>query len=183
MKSLSFAAILVTVCAVAACSDDGGSGGDGGAGGGGGASGTTTSTTSAGSGSSVTTGTGGNGEGGNGEGGNGEGGNGEGGGAACTEQCFEENQQGGVEFLTLTLEGCGCVEGATCASTCDTADETTDACADDGSASFPGLQGNDACVDCLEGLADEDACIKTVEDACTASEGCNAFAECVAACP
>ncbi|WP_438025706.1 hypothetical protein [Sorangium sp. So ce233] len=178
MKTLSFAAILVTVCAVAACSDDGGSGGDGGAGGGGGASGTTTSTTSSGPGSTVTTGTGGNGEGGNGEGGNGEGG-----GVDCTEQCFADNQQGGVEFVTLTVEACGCAEGATCASTCDTTDETTDVCADDGSANFLGLQGNEACVDCIDGVEDDDACIKTVEDACTASEGCNAFAECVAACP
>ncbi|KYF64460.1 hypothetical protein BE11_45155 [Sorangium cellulosum] len=178
MKILSFAAILVTVCAAAACSDDGGSGGDGGAGGGGGASG---STTSSGSGSSVTTGTGG--EGGSGEGGSGEGGSGEGGGVDCTAQCFEDNQQGGVEFLQLTLDACGCAEGATCASTCDTTDEATDVCGDDGSGDLLAIEGNTACVDCLDGLADEDACIKTVEDACTASEGCNAFAECVAACP
>ncbi|WP_437287570.1 hypothetical protein [Sorangium sp. So ce406] len=179
MKILSFAAILVTVCAAAACSDDGGSGGDGGAGGGGGASGSTTSTTSSGSGSSVTTGTGGSGEGGSGEGGGGEGG----GGLDCTDQCFEDNQQGGLEFLQFTLDACGCAEGATCASTCDTTDEATDVCGDDGSGDLLSIQGNAECVECLEGLADEDACIKTVEDACTASEGCNAFAECVAACP
>ncbi|WP_434044288.1 MULTISPECIES: hypothetical protein [Sorangium] len=182
MKILSFAAILVTVCAAAACSDDGGSGGDGGAGGGG-ASGSTTSTTSSGSGSSVTTGTGGNGEGGSGEGGSGEGGSGEGGGLDCTDQCFEDNQQGGLEFLQFTLDSCGCAEGATCIGSCDTADAETDVCGDDGSGDLLSIAGNTACVDCLEGLADEDACIKTVEDACTASEGCNAFTECVAACP
>ncbi|WP_437576775.1 hypothetical protein [Sorangium sp. So ce887] len=186
MKSLSFAAILVTVCAVAACSDDGGSGGDGGAGGGGGASGTTTSSSSGPS--STVTGTGGggeggSGEGGSGEGGSGEGGSGEGGGGDCTTQCFEDHTAGALEFLQLTLDTCGCAEGATCASACDTTDPETDACEDDGSGNLRELEGNQACLDCVDGLEDEDACIGTVETGCSASEGCAAFATCVAACP
>ncbi|WP_437623056.1 hypothetical protein [Sorangium sp. So ce1151] len=177
MKILSFAAILVTVCAVAACSDDGGSGGDGGAGGGGGASSSSTSSVS--STTVTTTGTGGSGEGGNGEGGEG----GEGGGVDCSSQCFDDNAQGALEFLQLTVDACGCAEGATCASDCDTADAETDVCGDDGTGDLLAVQGNEACVDCIDGLPDDDACIATVEEACTASEGCTAFTECVAACP
>ncbi|WP_437482691.1 hypothetical protein WME75_41360 [Sorangium sp. So ce1014] len=181
MKSLSFAAILVTVCAVAACSDDGGSGGDGGAGGGGGASGTTASSSSGPS--STVTGTG-TGTGTGGEGGSGEGGGGEGGGADCTTQCFEDHTVGALEFFQLTLDTCGCAEGATCASACDTTDPETDACEDDGSGNLQtALEGNDACLDCVDGLEDEDACIGTVEAGCSASEGCAAFAACVTACP
>ncbi|WP_049949525.1 hypothetical protein [Sorangium cellulosum] len=176
MKSLSFAAILVTVCAVAACSDDGDPGGDGGAGGGGGASGTTTSSSSS---SSVATGTG---TGGSGEGGSGEGGGGgEGGGADCAAQCIEDNQQGAVAFLELTLEACGCAESATCASDCDTADAETDACEDDGSANVQGLIGNEACRNCVGGLQ-EDACIDTSAEQCAANEGCAAYITCVSEC-
>ncbi|WP_437598907.1 hypothetical protein WMF28_39580 [Sorangium sp. So ce590] len=172
MKSLNFAAILVTVCAVAACSDDGGSGGDGGAGGGGGASGTTTSSSSSGPSS---TGTGGDG------GGGGEGG--EGGGGDCPTQCFEDHTAGALEFLQLTLDTCGCAEGATCASACDTTDPETDVCGDDGSGDLRAIEGNEACLNCVDGLEAEDACIGTVETGCSASEGCAAFATCVAACP
>ena len=40
-----------------------------------------------------------------------------------------------------------------------------------------------AVIDALGDAADSlDQLIKAVEDACTASEGCNAFSECVAAC-
>ncbi|MGK3989397.1 hypothetical protein WME99_40500 [Sorangium sp. So ce136] len=181
MKILSFAAILVTVCAVAACSDDDNTGGEGGAGGGGGASSATTSSASS---STVTTtgtttGTGGSGEGGNGEGGEG----GEGGGVDCPTQCFDDNQAGALEFFQLTLDTCGCAEGASCASACDTADAETDVCDDDGSGNILALQDNEACVDCVDGLADEDACLATVKEGCDASEGCTAFADCVAACP
>ncbi|WP_437307189.1 hypothetical protein [Sorangium sp. So ce388] len=182
MKILSFAAILVTVCAVAACSDDDGTGGEGGAGGGGGASGSSTSTVSSSTGTTTvtTTGTGGSGEGGSGEGGSG----GEGGGADCQTQCFDDNQQGALEFFQLTLDACGCAEGATCVSSCDTEDAETDACGDDGSGDLlVALQGNEACVECMAALPDEDACVAVVEEGCTASEGCTAFAECVAACP
>ncbi|WP_437654564.1 hypothetical protein [Sorangium sp. So ce1182] len=176
MKILSFAAILVTVCAVAACSDDGGSGGNGGAGGAGGASSSSTSSVSS---TTVTT----TGTGGSGEGGNGEGGNGEGGGVDCSTQCFDDNQQGALEFLQLMVDACGCAEGATCASDCDTADAETDVCGDDGTGDLLAVQGNEACVDCIDGLADDDACIATVEEGCTASDGCTAFSDCVAACP
>ncbi|WP_437337836.1 hypothetical protein [Sorangium sp. So ce394] len=175
MKSLSFAAILVTACAVAACSDDGDPGGDGGAGGGGGASGTTTSSSSS---STVTTGTG---TGGSGEGGSGEGGGGEGGGADCATQCIEDNQQGAVAFLEMTLEACGCAESAACASDCDTAEAETDACEDDGSANLQGLIGNQACRDCVGGLQ-EDACIDTSAEQCAADEGCTAYITCVSEC-
>ncbi|WP_437727502.1 hypothetical protein [Sorangium sp. So ce861] len=177
MKSLSFAAILVTVCAVAACSDDGDPGGDGGAGGGGGASGTTSSSSS----SSVTTGTG---TGGSGDGGGSEGGGGEGGGGStdeCAEQCFDDNQEGAVAFLELTLEACGCAEGATCASSCDTTEAETDACQDDGSANLQGLPGNEACLDCVDGLQ-EDACLDTFAEQCAADGGCEAYVTCVSEC-
>ncbi|XXX80687.1 hypothetical protein WMF30_18180 [Sorangium sp. So ce134] len=173
MKSLSFAAILVTVCAVAACSDGGDSEGDGGAGGGGGASGTTTSSST--SSSTVTTGTGGSGEGGSGEGGSG------GIDSGCAMQCIEDNRQGAVEFLRMTLEACGCAEGATCASSCDTTEAETDACGDDGSANLQALPENEACVDCVDGVG-EDACLATVEERCSASEGCDAYVTCIAEC-
>ncbi|WP_437614311.1 hypothetical protein WMF20_15175 [Sorangium sp. So ce834] len=173
MKSLSFAAILVTVCAVAACSDEGGPEGDGGAGGGGGASGTTTSSSS----STVTTGTG---TGGSGEGGGGGGGGG-GGSADCAAQCFEDNQQGAVAFLELTLEACGCAEGATCVSSCDTTEAETDACGDDGSANLQGLRGNEACLNCVDGLR-EDECLDTFAGQCAADEGCAAYITCVSEC-
>ncbi|AUX31213.1 MULTISPECIES: hypothetical protein [Sorangium] len=172
MKSLSFAAILVTVCAVAACSDEGGPEGDGGAGGGGGASGTTTSSSS----STVTTGTG---TGGSGEGGGGGGGGG--GSADCAAQCFEDNQQGAVAFLELTLEACGCAEGATCVSSCDTTEAETDACGDDGSANLQGLRGNEACLNCVDGLR-EDECLDTFAGQCAADEGCAAYITCVSEC-
>ncbi|WP_437927919.1 hypothetical protein WMF37_01335 [Sorangium sp. So ce291] len=175
MKILSFAAILVTVCAVAACSDDGGTGGDGGAGGGGGASSTTSSSSSS---STVTT-TGTGGDGGNGDGGNG----GEGGGVDCSAQCVDDNQAGALEFFQLTLDTCGCAEGASCASACDTEDAETDVCGDDGSGNILAIQGNEACADCMDGLADEDPCLATVEEGCGASEECTAFVSCVAACP
>ena len=191
MKILSFAAVLVTVCAVAACSDDDGAGGNGGAGGGGGASSTTTSSVSSSTGTTTvtTTGTGGSGEGGggvggSGEGGSGEGGGGEGGGVDCQTQCFDDNQRGALEFFQLTLDTCGCAEGATCVSSCDTEDAETDACGDDGSGDLlVALQGNEACVACMQGLPDEDPCVATVEEGCTASTECTAFVTCVAACP
>ncbi|WP_437562063.1 hypothetical protein [Sorangium sp. So ce542] len=176
MKSLSFAAILVTVCAVAACSDDGDPGGDGGAGGGGGASGTTTSSSSS---SVATTGTGGSGDGGSGDGGSGDGGSGSG--EDCAEQCIEDNQEGAVAFLELTLEACGCAASAACASDCDTAEAETDACEDDGSANVQGLIGNQACRDCVGGLQ-EDACIDTSAEQCAADEGCAAYITCVSEC-
>ncbi|WP_437756288.1 hypothetical protein [Sorangium sp. So ce1389] len=180
MKILSFAAILVTVCAVAACSDDDSTGGNGGAGGGGGATSSSTSTVSSSTGTTTGTTTG---TGGSGEGGSGVGGSGEGGGVDCPTQCFEDNQQGALEFLQLTVDACGCAEGATCVSDCDTADPETDVCGDDGTGDLLAAQGNEACVNCIDGLADDDACIAAVEEGCTASEGCSAFATCVAACP
>ncbi|WP_437507645.1 hypothetical protein [Sorangium sp. So ce1099] len=181
MKTLSFAAILVTMCAVAACSDDGGSGGEGGAGGGGGATSTSTSTSA--SSTVTTTGTGTGGAGGSGAGGGDTGGGGTGGGADCTTQCFEDNQEGALAFIQLTLDACGCAEGASCTSICDTTDPETDVCSDDGTGDFLAAQGNEACITCIDELEDEDACIAVVEEGCDADEGCTAFATCVAACP
>ncbi|KYF46918.1 hypothetical protein BE04_08285, partial [Sorangium cellulosum] len=99
----------------------------------------------------------------------------------CAAQCIEDNQQGAVAFLELTLEACGCAESATCASDCDTADAETDACEDDGSANVQGLIGNEACRNCVGGLQ-EDACIDTSAEQCAANEGCAAYITCVSEC-
>ncbi|AUX46118.1 hypothetical protein SOCE26_076230 [Sorangium cellulosum] len=180
MKTLSFAAILVTVCAVAACSDDGGSGGDGGAGGEGGASGTTTTTSASSSTVSTGTGTGGGGD---------EGGGGAGSGDECSDQgdecgscCVEGNQAGALEFFELTLGSCGCEAAAPCAAECDTGEAETDVCGDDG-VNILALQSNEACITCVDGLAEDDACFAPATEGCDASEGCTAFVECVETCP
>ncbi|WP_437671632.1 hypothetical protein [Sorangium sp. So ce131] len=185
MKSLKFAAILVSVCAVAACSDDGGGGGSGGEGGAGGGPGGTTTTSAS---STVTTGTG---TGGGNEGGGGNGGGGSGSECAdlaedaCFECCSAEHEEGDAELSRLVVESCACGEGATCNDVCDTEDAATDACADDGTIN-PEAEPTEACVNCLNGVlgggAEPDACLTDVVDGCAANTDCRALLTCGQGC-
>ncbi|XXT15988.1 hypothetical protein WME94_37650 [Sorangium sp. So ce429] len=172
MKAFGFAAILVSVCAMAACkvgdgTGSGGAGGDGGSGG----SDTTTTTTS---------GTGG-------EGGE-AGGTGEGGGGECAEAAAEEcddccDEAFPDEYEALNSHGfweCGCVADSPCADVCDTTDATTDACLDDGTVSLE-VQNAD-CVACLNGVDPSDACYETATTACNDDEDCKPYLGCLLSC-
>ncbi|WP_437619123.1 hypothetical protein [Sorangium sp. So ce1151] len=172
MKAFSFAAILVSVCAMAACkvgdgTGSGGAGGDGGSGG----SDTTTTTTS---------GTGG-------EGGE-AGGTGEGGGGECAEEAAEEcddccDMAFPDEYAALNGHGfwqCGCVADSPCADVCDTTDATTDACGDDGTVDLE-VQNAD-CVQCLNEVDPSDACYEAATTACNDDEDCKPYLGCLLSC-
>ncbi|WP_437630648.1 hypothetical protein [Sorangium sp. So ce854] len=170
MKTLGFAAILVSVCAMAACTVTSG-GGDGGAGGEGGEGGATTTTTTSSSG-----------------GGDGGGTGGEGGAGVCADatedECFDCCDEAEPDALTA-LGGygfweCGCAEESPCADVCDTTDATTDACGDDGTI-IEDVQNAD-CVMCLNELSDDDACFVAATDACDADEECKPYLECLLSC-
>ncbi|WP_438038192.1 hypothetical protein [Sorangium sp. So ce128] len=175
MKAFGFAAILISVGMMAACtvtSGDGDTSGDGGSG----ASGSTTTT------SSATTGEGGSG-------GTGEGGSGTGGAEECSDagteneclDCCDETYAEGLEALGIHgFEACGCTADATCASVCDTTDATTDVCNDDGTIN---LDANNAdCVACLNDLAEDDACIEAAAAACEDDAECLPYLECLGTC-
>lgn len=172
MKTLGFAAILVSVCAMAACTVTTG-GGDGGSGGSGGAGGsTTTSTSSSSSG-----------------GGDGGGTGGEGGAGVCADvtdedECYDCCDEAEPDAL-LALGGhgfweCGCAAESPCAAVCDTTDETTDACGDDGTI-IEDVQNAD-CVQCLNDLAETDPCYEAAADACDEDENCKPYLECLLSC-
>lgn len=174
MKAFGFAAILISVGVMAACtvtSGDGDTSGDGGSG----ASGSTTT-------SSATTGEGGSG-------GTGEGGAGTGGGEVCSDagtedeclDCCDETYAEGLDALGIHgFEACGCTADATCASVCDTTDATTDVCNDDGTIN---LEANNAdCVACLNDLAEDDACIEAAAAACEDDAACSPYLECLGTC-
>ncbi|WP_437752644.1 hypothetical protein [Sorangium sp. So ce1389] len=172
MKAFSFAAILVSVCAMAACKvgDGTGSGGAGGDGGSGGSD--TTSTTTSGTG---------------GEGGE-AGGTGEGGGGECAEAAAEEcddccDTAFPDEYEALNSHGfweCGCVADSPCADVCDTTDATTDACGEDGMVNLE-VQNAD-CVACLDEVDPSDACYEAATTACDDDENCKPYLGCLLSC-
>ncbi|WP_437500209.1 hypothetical protein [Sorangium sp. So ce1099] len=172
MKAFGFAAILVSVCAMAACkvgdgTGSGGAGGDGGSGG----SDTTTTTTS---------GTGG-------EGGE-AGGTGEGGGGECAEEAAEAcddccDAAFPEEYEALNGHGfwqCGCVADSPCAEKCDTTDATTDACGEDGTVILE-VQNAD-CVACLDEVDPSDECYEAATTACDEDEDCKPYLGCLLSC-
>ncbi|WP_438022980.1 hypothetical protein [Sorangium sp. So ce233] len=174
MKTLGFAAILVSVCAMAACTvtSGDGSGGAGGDGGAGGSDATSTTTSSA---------TTGGGEGG------------EGGGDATNEctplafdecvECCQEANAGEVERLTeLTFWYCGCEATIRCAQYCDTTDAATDVCGDDGVVNLE--VDNLDCETCvIEESAPEDSeCYEAAYTACGEAEDCQALTACSDTC-
>ncbi|WP_437730822.1 hypothetical protein [Sorangium sp. So ce1335] len=173
MKILGFASILVSVCAMAACTVTDGSG-DGGAGGEGGEGGSdTTTTTSSSSG-----------------GGEGGGTGGEGGGdvtnecselefQACADCCAEANPSEAEAFKKLTFLHCGCDAAIRCADICDTTDPTTDVCGEDGEVN---LEVNNP--DCELCVAEESSgsCYDDAYDACAAAEDCQALTTCSDTC-
>ncbi|WP_438014439.1 hypothetical protein WMF18_26455 [Sorangium sp. So ce315] len=174
MKTLGFAAILVSMCAMAACTVTSG-GGDGGAGGEGGEGGATTTSTS-----STTTG-----------GGEGGGGGGEGGGDAtnecaplelneCVECCQTEHASEAETFEQLTFWHCGC-EVERCAAICDTEDAATDVCGD-GIANLD--VDNPNCAACVaeEAAAETSECYDAAYTACGEEGDCQALTECSDAC-
>ncbi|WP_437996089.1 hypothetical protein WMF26_33610 [Sorangium sp. So ce185] len=169
MKAFNFAAILVSVCAMAACTvtDGSGDGGEGGTGGEGGA-GTTTTTTTSGTG---------------GEGGEG----GEGGGGVCAEEsaatcqtcCDEELPDESALIMGYIFSQCGCAADSPCADVCDTTDATTDSCSDEG-----GMTDvtNPDCVMCLNELEADAPCYEAAATDCEGDEDCSPYFECLSSC-
>ena len=163
MKSLGFAAILVSLYAMVACS---------------------ASTTRAGTGSSTT---GNGGEGGAGGGG----GEGQGGqlvcdvldNAACLQCCTDEHPVGSETLDNLFYTHCGCENGATCADLCDTQDDATDLCVGENEFNF--AIDNEECTSCLLEIADKgtDRCVTTVQNECADQDDCLDFGKCQRKCP
>ncbi|WP_437293518.1 hypothetical protein [Sorangium sp. So ce426] len=173
MKALGFAAILISVGMMAACTVTSGNGdtsGDGGAGG----DGSTTTT------SSATTG-----EGGSGGTGGGEGGGGTGGANVCAEEtgdecmdcCVAEHPAEAEALGKLQYWFCGCAAEAPCAADCDTTDATSDVCGDE--AINPDVD-NSACDICIIQAAEE--CYIAAEAACADADDCKALMTCGDAC-
>ncbi|MGK4003258.1 hypothetical protein WMF31_11585 [Sorangium sp. So ce1036] len=171
MKAFGFAAILVSVCAMAACQVTSGEGGDGGAGGEGGTTTTTTTTTGEGGG---TGGTGG----------------GEGGGDttnACAEEtgdacfncCSTEHAAENEELGKLMYWHCGCVAESPCADVCDTTDAESDVCGD--TAINPDVD-NANCDACVADAQETNDCYFAAADACREADGCKALMTCGDAC-
>jgi hypothetical protein len=179
MKAFGFAAILISVGMMAACTVTSGNGDPSGSGGSGGSGGSDSSTTT----SSATTGEGGSG--GTGEGGAGTGGAEECSDAGTANECFDccdETYEDGLAALTIHgFEACGCTADATCASVCDTTDATTDVCNDDGT--INDAANNADCVACLNELAEDDACIEAAAAACEDDDTCLPYLECLGTCP
>ncbi|WP_437955151.1 hypothetical protein WME76_26810 [Sorangium sp. So ce119] len=173
MKTLGFAAILVSVCAMAACTVNGGSG-SGGAGGDDGEGGSDASTTT----SSTTTG-------------GGEGG--EGGGDVTNEctplefeecvTCCQDANSAEVEALTkLTFWHCGCEATIRCAQYCDTTDEATDVCGEDGVVNME--VDNLDCETCVieESAPVDSECYDAAYTACGEADDCQALTACSDTC-
>jgi hypothetical protein len=170
MKAFGFAAILISVGLMAACtvtSGDGDTSGDGGSG----ASGASSTTTS-----SATTGEGGSGGAGSGEGGGGTGGANvcaEETGDACFDCCSAEHPSEAEALGKLQAWYCGCVEDAPCAADCDTDDVASDVCVD-GEVNVE--VDNSACDICMAQAADE--CFLAAEAACAEADDCKALMTC-----
>lgn len=170
MKAFGIAAILVSVCAMAACQVSSGDG-DTGAGGAGGSTTTTTTATTSSTGEGGSNGTGGE--------------SGEGGGDAnvCAEQsdcddcCAEQHAAELEELYHLTYWFCGCEAAAPCRDVCDTTDSTSDVCAD----GVVNLEvDNDACDSCITDAADD--CHIAAEEACAEADNCKALIACSDSC-
>lgn len=172
MKALGFAAILVSVCAMAACTINGGDGGDGGDDGTGGEGGSTTTS------SSTTSGTGGEG-GGEGGGGGGDGVCADESAATCQTCCDTELPDEAALLMGYVFSQCGCAADSPCASVCDTTDATTDSCTDDGTMAEV---TNPDCVMCLNDLESDAACYDAAMDDCDGDEDCTPFLECLVSC-
>ncbi|WP_437596349.1 hypothetical protein WMF28_27560 [Sorangium sp. So ce590] len=172
MKALGFAAILVSVCAMAACTITDGDGGTGGEGGTGGSTSTSTSTTS----------------GAGGEGGEDSGTGGEGGGnecssleaQACMTCCSEARPSEAEAFNALTFLHCGCAAESRCAAFCDTTDSTTDVCGEDGEVNVE--VNNTDCELCVIEESETGPCYDDAYTACEAAEDCQALTECSNSC-
>lgn len=168
MKSWILAVGLVGACAVAAgaCtvkSDDGNEGGGG--------TSTSSSTSSSSSSSS------GGGQGGGGQGGGDEG---------CAAKCDTDHPlstDAANNVLLGLIRSCGCAAGGACATACDTADQATDFCADDGTVNDTAM--NEACQGCANDVLDAftDPCVSVLTEVCGTDEVCNAWVTCINACP
>ncbi|XXY52172.1 hypothetical protein WME91_13600 [Sorangium sp. So ce269] len=172
MKAFGFAAILVSVCAMAACKVGDGTG-SGGAGGDGGSGGSDTTTTTSGTG----------GEGGEGGGTGGEGGGNECSGleaTACTECCSEAHPSEVEVFTELTFLYCGCTATSRCAADCDTTDPTTDVCGDDGEVNL--AVDNPNCETCVAEESSTGTCYDDAYAACEEDEDCQALTDCSDTC-
>lgn len=103
-------------------------------------------------------------------------------GDACAGCCVDAHPTGAVAFLALTIGFCGCEAGAPCAARCDTADEATDACVEQGRIDVSALQDNTECLECVAALPEDAACYTSSGDGCSQSEECEAFALCSGGC-
>ncbi|WP_437964670.1 hypothetical protein WMF04_33950 [Sorangium sp. So ce260] len=169
MKALGFAAILVSVCAMAACtvtSGEDGTGGDGGTGGEGGSDASTTSS---------------------GVGGEGGEGGGEGGGGVCADEspddcqtcCDAELADESALLMGYGFAQCGCAADSPCADVCDTTDATTDSCNDDGTMADV---TNPDCVMCLNDLEQDAPCYDAATDDCDGDADCKPYLTCLVSC-
>ena len=168
MKSWILAVGLVGACAMAAgaCTVNSGDGNDGGGGT------TSSSSTSSSSTSSSSSSGGGGGQGGGGE--------------SCETKCDAAHPLSPdlANAVVLGLIGsCGCAAGGACATACDTADQASDFCADDGTVNATAT--NDPCQGCVNDVltARTDACLSSLADSCGTDEVCNAWLACLDACP
>ncbi|WP_437924197.1 hypothetical protein WMF37_34860 [Sorangium sp. So ce291] len=168
MKAFSFAAILVSVCAMAACKVGDGTG-SGGAGGDGGSGGSDTTATTSGTG---------------GEGGEAGGTGGEGGGDECSgleleecTTCCSDAHSSEVEVLTaLNYLYCGCAATSDCAAECDTTDAASDVCGDDGEVNL--AVDNPNCDACVAEASSTGTCYDDAYTACGEDDDCKALTAC-----
>jgi hypothetical protein len=91
--------------------------------------------------------------------------------------CCDTANAGGINAYNVAFQGaCACKDTSTCYADCGTAGAAPDFCAD------PTKQASDACITCLNGVMQADACVTDFVTACKADATCVAFATCVGGC-
>jgi hypothetical protein len=97
--------------------------------------------------------------------------------------CFDMmDPDGYTAFATHLVFNCGCDAMAPCLMDCDTMDMATDVCGDGGMVNLDAMTP-DACVTCINGVMQGDACLTGFQMDCGADQTCADFIAELQTCP
>ena len=97
--------------------------------------------------------------------------------------CFDMmDPDGYTAFATHLVFNCGCDAMAPCLTDCDTMDMATDVCGDGGMVNLDAMTP-DACVMCINGVMQGDACLTGFQMDCGADQTCADFIAELQTCP
>jgi hypothetical protein len=90
-------------------------------------------------------------------------------GGQCQQCCVDTNPDAYAELIGYVTMECGCTAGATCEMQCQ-----ANVCA--------GMQPDQACIDCINNVPNQDACIQSTINKCVGSATCVPVLACFQGC-